>query len=384
MKIAIISPGPFTVPPVKGSSVEHDIDQVSRILAREHEVLVYSRTSGVYPASTQEGNLHFIRLPYEGQSSYIQLVVEDLEKQAADVILVENRPRFVPVIKSRITQVPVIVNMHSHVYASEGVIAPSVMKESVKLMDGMITNSHYLRSFFIRKHNVPEEKITAVHLGVDIEPYQRMRNYELGISKRAKLGYTSKHKVLLFAGRLIKEKGVHLLIQSFQQIVKKDRHARLLIVGGTGYGSNRKNAYVNYLRKLAEPLKGKVKFVNFVPVSEMPIWYHVGDAVATPSIWNEPFCRVNLEGMAAGKPIFTSTRGGTGEVVVDGKTGYSIPPGSWKKSFPKKWAELWSDNDLRAAMSTEAYKRARQFSWEATAAGYLDVFGQAISKNGQN
>lgn len=383
MKIAIISPGPFSVPPVNGSSVEHDIDEVTKRIGHEHQVTIYTRTCAAYPRSTTEDNRRYVRYRYDGPTAYLQKVIRDIRKNRPDVIMVENRPRYVLALKKNFPDIPVFVNMHSHVYASKRMISRQKMKRVVRLSDGFFTNSHFLRSHFIKSHKIPEQKIHVVHLGVDVTPYQFAGDDEKVKRLRKKLGLQDDQRVLFYAGRLMRAKGVHVLLKAFRQVSRRDPKARLLIVGGTGYGSNRLNPYVRQLKKLAKPLGKKVKFVNFVPSAKMPLYYQLGDIVATPSVWKEAFCRVNLEAMASGKPVISTPRGGIGEVVADYSSGFLVPPKEWSEALPVIWKVLWDMPDIRLEMGKRALARARQFSWNATAQGYIHVFEAAIGKQQQ-
>jgi len=379
MRIAIVSPGPFTVPPIKGSSVEHDIDMVSRQFGPNHQVTIYSRTSPKYPRISQEENRSYVRVPYQGRQDYISRVIKRMRKQPPEVILVENRPQHVPALRRAFPHLPIFLNMHSHVYATARLIPPKRMKQVVRMIDGLITNSQYLGQHFIRKHHVPEEKVHAVHLGVDVETYQLRQKGDVKRLRR-QLGLMPRHRVLLFAGRLMREKGVHLLLNAFAKVAEQDPLARLVILGGTGYGSNRETPYVKELKKMAKPLGGKVKFASFVPTYEMPLWYQLADVVATPSLWAEPFCRVNLEAMAAGKIVISTPRGGIPEVVRDRVDGYLIPVDRWTQDLPELWQYLWRWSWVRQEMSRRALRRARELTWGATAAQYLRLFAQAAGQ----
>ncbi|MBW5466710.1 glycosyltransferase [Brevibacillus formosus] len=376
MNIAIISPGPFSVPPVKGSSVEHDIDEVTKMIEPMHNVTIYTRQCATYPASSVEENRQFIRVPYKGPKPYLRRIINHIKKNKPDVILVENRPIYVLTLKRHFPKIPVFVNMHSHVYGSQPIISKENMRRAVRLATGFITNSEFLRQYFIRTCKIPANKIHAVHLGVDVTPYQVAK---IAVKKmRQELGLKPDDRVLFYAGRLMRGKGVHVLIKAFRQVSKQDPKARLVIVGGTGYGSNRLNPYVRELKRLAKPLGEKVRFVNFVPSAKMPLYYQIGDVVATPSVWKEAFCRVNLEAMASGKPVISTPRGGIREVVAHEKSGFIIPPKDWEKGLPAVWELLWSSPAVRNEMGKQALQRAKFFSWYATAQGYLNVFETVV------
>lgn len=373
MRIAIVSPGPFSVPPVNGSSVEHDIDEITRVIGEEHQLTIYARRCPAYPRSTREGNRHYIRFFYQKPLLYLRKVIRDLRKRQADVILVENRPSYVHMLRKAFPKTPILLNMHSHVFASKRMIAPARMKQVGRMINGMLTNSEFLRQHFITKHKIDPAKIHAVHLGVENSIYHAPENKLKGQTLRQKVGLLPEHRVLFYAGRLMQEKGVHLLLKTFREISKRDPLARLVIVGGAGYGSNRQNTYVKRLRRLAAPMKDKVKFVPFIPTKEMPVWYQLADIVATPSLWQEPFCRVNLEAMAAGKPVFSTPRGGVAEVVRNQDVGFLVPPEEWPEMVPRIWQFFWEAPRMRRELGKNAVKRAAELSWEATAAGYLEV-----------
>ncbi|GED23922.1 LPS 1,2-N-acetylglucosaminetransferase [Brevibacillus agri] len=380
MNIAIISPGPFSVPPVKGSSVEHDIDEVTKMIDPEHKVTIYTRRCTTYPTSSVEDNREFIRFPYDGPTPYLRKIIKHIRKHKPDVILVENRPIYVLQLKKHFPKIPVFVNMHSHVYGSPAMISKEKMKRVVRLSSGFITNSEFLRQHFIKACKIPPHKIHAVHLGVDVSPYQVAKLHYTIKKLRKQIGLAADDRVLFYAGRLMRGKGVHILIKAFHQVSKQDPRARLVIVGGTGYGSNRLNPYVRELKRLAKPLGDKVRFVNFVPSAQMPLYYQIGDVVATPSIWKEAFCRVNLEAMASSKPVISTTRGGIKEVVTHQGSGFLIPPKEWEKELPAIWELLWSTPHVRTEMGKQALLRAKQFSWYATAQGYLNVFESVVGK----
>ncbi|WP_289136057.1 glycosyltransferase family 4 protein [uncultured Brevibacillus sp.] len=380
MNIAIISPGPFSVPPVNGSSVEHDIDEVTKMFDPEHQVTIYTRKCATYPKSSVEENREFIRFAYNGPTPYLQKIIKHMRKHKPDVILVENRPTYVLALKRHFPKIPVFVNMHSHVYGSTAMISKEKMKKVVRQASGFFTNSEFLRQHFIKTSRIPAHKIHAVHLGVDVSPYQVAKLHYSIKKLRKQIGLKVEDRVLFYAGRLMRGKGVHVLLKAFRQVSEKDPLARLVIVGGTGYGSNRLNPYVKELKKLAKPLGDKVKFVNFVPSAKMPLYYQVGDIVATPSVWKEAFCRVNLEAMASGKPVISTPRGGIKEVVTHQGSGFLIPPKEWSKELPNIWELLWSAPHIRTEMGKQALMRARQFSWYATAQGYLKVFENAVTK----
>jgi len=59
----------------------------------------------------------------------------------------------------------------------------------------------------------------------------------------------------------------------------------------------------------------------------LPEFYRRVDICVVPSVWTEPFGLVALEGMSAGKPVIASRAGGLSQIVREGETGFTVPPG---------------------------------------------------------
>src|SRR4051794_26950021 len=92
MKIAIVSPGLFSVPPVVGTSVEHVINQVAHQLKQNQQVVVYTKKCTQYSKSSQEGNLLYKRIRFKNSKYYLNKVIQHIHQTKPDVIIIENRP----------------------------------------------------------------------------------------------------------------------------------------------------------------------------------------------------------------------------------------------------------------------------------------------------
>ncbi|MFV2044124.1 MAG: glycosyltransferase family 4 protein, partial [Anaerolineales bacterium] len=130
---------------------------------------------------------------------------------------------------------------------------------------------------------------------------------------------------LLYAGRIEPEKGVHLVIQALGILAQRHEPpmVKLDIVGegNPDYEEELKNAVIK------GGLDRTVAFRGWVPRSRMPAVMANHDALVFPSRWKEPFGRSMVEAMAAGLAVLGTTTGGTAEILLDGKTGLTFPPG---------------------------------------------------------
>lgn len=97
-----------------------------------------------------------------------------------------------------------------------------------------------------------------------------------------------------------------------------------------------------------------------------------------PSLWPEPFGIVALEAAAAGKPVVASDIGGLRDIVVDGETGFLVPPGD-RPALIAALRRLSSDRDLRNRLGEAARVRAAKFHPDAVVPQFEQAYELAIA-----
>lgn len=121
-----------------------------------------------------------------------------------------------------------------------------------------------------------------------------------------------KRDYLLFAGRIIKEKGAKEAVQ-----VALKTNSKLLIAGPLLEKDQ------GYFDKYIKPyLNRKIRYLGYVKHEKMVGLYQNAKALLMPVQWEEPFGLTMIEAMSCGTPVIALSRGSIPEVVVDGKTGF--------------------------------------------------------------
>jgi glycosyltransferase involved in cell wall biosynthesis len=198
---------------------------------------------------------------------------------------------------------------------------------------------------------------SVIYNGVRLEdfkegvPFEHPRPYVLGI------------------GRHVRQKGFDVLIEAFAKAGIKS-HDLLLAGDGPERGA---------LEELARrfELEGRVHFIGRADRATT-VGLFQGCAFFVLPSRQEPLGIVNLEAMAASKAVIASRTGGVPEIVVDGETGLLVPPGEVE---PLTWAlrRLAGDLGLRARLGVAGRQRVRQFTWDALAAAYRQVYEAALA-----
>jgi glycosyltransferase involved in cell wall biosynthesis len=161
---------------------------------------------------------------------------------------------------------------------------------------------------------LPIQSAHIIHGGTDMERF-------LDVRKR---DYSSGRLKLLYAGQLVRHKGVHTAIEAMARLVNQRRINQITL---TLVGSGHRD-YEAVLHNLVERerLHDFVTFHKPVSKDEMAAIFQQFDALVFPSIYEEPLARITQEAMAAGLVVVGTTTGGTGEILRDGETGLTFSP----------------------------------------------------------
>lgn len=157
---------------------------------------------------------------------------------------------------------------------------------------------------------VPTEHVVTIPTGIDTDRFEEETVYDI----RKEYNITDEHKILLFVGRLAKEKNIDFLIEVFDEYVKKDKNARFVIVGD---GNERE-----HLEKIVEDknLKNEVIFTGALPREKVIDVYKEADLFIFAS-YTETQGLVVLEAMAAGTPVVALGKMGVYDLMKDDTTG---------------------------------------------------------------
>jgi len=334
MKIAILTSGILPIPAVQGGAVENLIDFYLEYNDKHHlhDITVYSV---FHPNVSHHPNNHSIvnhyyyidttslwarikrRIYYYFRKGepfnhfigfYLHQALKHLKRQNYDTIILENRPNYAIKLIGN-TNAKLIYHLHNELLTKETPNCEILYDAAYKI----ICVSDYI-SNGVKAIKKNDTKCTTVHNGIDIEAFSHKNE---NIITRKHLGLKKEDFVIVYNGRINKDKGINELINAI--ILLNDYPQIKLIIMGSSFfaDATKENDFIKLLKNKAESVKDRILFTGFVPYKTIPSYLHLADIAVLPSMWEEPFGLTILEAMAAGLPVITTNCGGIPEICKD-------------------------------------------------------------------
>ena len=183
---------------------------------------------------------------------------------------------------------------------------------------------------------------------------------------RSQCGLTKTDRVLLFAGRLRKDKGVVKLTQAFADISPQHPDWHLVLFGHEENASD----IGDDTRKLIQTHE---KIHHFDWLSDLRIAYMMADIFALPT-WREGFPNTVLEASAMRLPVVTTTAVGAVDSVIDGETGFLVPANN-AEQLAEKLQVLMCDPEMRHIMGANGRNRVlSDFQPQTIQNGLMEIY----------
>jgi glycosyltransferase involved in cell wall biosynthesis len=248
-------------------------------------------------------------------------------------------------------------------------IVPQILAQAQHI----ICNSESTATDITNFYGISTSKITPILLAYDTNHFKsNSSRSKLSEPNSKPINYPKKHQnkpYFLYLGRQDKYKNLHGVIQAFADLANNQDH-ELWLVGPTD-----KRFTPTLEIQISElGITNQVKFLNYVPYSELPNIISNAIALVFPSFW-EGFGFPVLESMACGTPVITSNLSSLPEVTGDAAiliNPYKTP------EITAAMQQIAEDREMRSQLSLLGLKRAQQFSWEKTGLATVEVLKQFI------
>lgn len=388
MKIAILTSGRLPVPAVQGGAVENLIDfcleyndshrlhditvySVSHPLTMRHHALkstinhfYYVNMSGLLPKIWKKIYAFLNKQRYYDDLNelFLHRIMHDIIQKEYQIIIIENRPGYVLKLKGK-THAQLVIHQEND-YLNRF----SYKYQEIYDASSLIINTSDYITQRVKTINKDDTKCVTVLNGIDTTHF-----YNASPIPRESLGISHSDFVIVYSGRLTKDKGIMQLIQATKRL-KEIPHIKLLIIGASFYGKNKNtDPFIDKLKAEVAPIKEKVIFTGFVNYQHIPSYLKMADIAVVPSMWEEPFGLTVVEAMVAGLPLITTNSGGIPEICEGVAT--IVDRENIIENLVATILALYQHPEKRNAMSQAALKHAQLFSKER----YAENFFKAIS-----
>jgi glycosyltransferase involved in cell wall biosynthesis len=200
-------------------------------------------------------------------------------------------------------------------------------------------------------------------------PARPATSADAGPDPRGAFGIPSEAELVLYAGRLAREKNLELLFAAFARVAAARPRAHLLVAGGGPMEAEAR------AMAAVEGVADRVTFAGFLPQERLWPCYRAASAFAFTSLTDTQGL-VIVEAKSVGLPVVSVDAYGPSTVVRDGIDGLLVPNDAG--AFAGAIARLLSDPQERDRMSAAALEDSRRFRIESTAAAYLQLYAEAM------
>jgi spore coat protein SA len=326
---------------------------------RSHSVVVcpsadrtwrFSRESvQVLPAMVLYKRLrrHLERLPWFFHCGVIRAVFRRVTKRlrSGDIVWIHNRPEFAVAITPLVHRAGGRVVLHLH--NSHLVERPERLMRRLRV-DRLVFVSEFLRGQ--ARSKFPQfDTSSVVYNGADesiFYPAERPK-------KKPEIA------TVLFAGRLVADKGVHILLEAMRLLEKEGVRLQAHIVGSSSFGTTKET---DYTRRLKRTSPANVAFLPYCSGTRLGNLFREADIFCSPSVWEEPFGLVNVEAFASALPVVSTYGGSSSEIFAHGG-GILVESGS-AVQLAAALRLLAEDPELRMRLGQQGYAAfLTRFTW---------------------
>lgn len=232
----------------------------------------------------------------------------------------------------------------------------------------VIVCSNFMKQEVKNLFQLPDDKVLEIANGVNEE------NYRADYSKAFRQNYASPdEQIILYVGRIVREKGIQVLIQSIPEILQRIPASKFVIAGKGPYLDNLK-AQADYLG-----ISNRVYFTGFISDEERNKLYRCADLAVFPSLY-EPFGIVALEAMATMTPVIVSAVGGLVEFVEDGENGLTVPPNDPPR-LAQAILQLLNKQNTARRLANNGYRLVKEkYSWKQIARKTVKVYQEVLAE----
>lgn len=365
-----------------GGAEQTTIDVAQAVIAAGGKALVASRGGRMTTRLVADGG-RLAQMPVQSKNPLVMLgnaarLIDLIRTENVSLIHARSRaPAFSALWAAHATGVPFVATYHGVYNAHNGLKRwyNAVMTRG----DLVIANSDYTRDHVLAEHHLDPQRIVTIPRGVDLSRFDPRKVPAGRIEAlRAAWGLPADQSKLVFllGGRLTRIKGHLTIVAAAARMRAGGRDDFVVVFAGDDQG--RTEFREEILKAIADAgLNDIVKVVGHC--DDMPAAFRLADVALLPTLKPESFGRAAVEPQVMERPVIVSDHGGARETVVEGETGWRVPPGdvdAWARAMT---GAIAAGGARRRDMGQTAASRARRlYSVDAMCDATLGVYARVL------
>ena len=241
-------------------------------------------------------------------------------------------------------------------------------KRALESFSALLPVSEYCRRESSAYWSIPAGRMRVLYNGVSLQQFAP--DARAAAERRAAIGLRPEEFVLLYVGRVCRQKGTDLLVEAYAKLRAERPGVRLVVAGPIGqFGHEGSNEITENL--------ARHQGIYLGPVEEaiLPSVYGMADVFVLPTRSHEMFGMAAIEAQACGRPVVCSTDGGLPEVVSPA-SGLLFQSGD-VEDLTRQLRGLLENPSLHRRLADAAVTNAKRFAWESITAELHEVYQQA-------
>lgn len=354
------------------------VEVAAAIAAGGGRALVASAGGPLEHQLKRAGGEH-VTLPMESKNPWVMYqnvarLADLIRRENVDIVHARSRaPAWSAFYAARRTGAHFITTFHG-TYGTSG-IGKRAYNSIMTKGELVIAISAFIAGHIRQDYGTQPSRIRTIHRGVDIERFDPAqisaeREIKLATAWRLDEGLP----VVMLPGRLSRWKGQTVFLDAIAKLGRTD--IRAVLVGSDQGRADYRQDLESQIQALG--LGGIVRMVDHC--DDMPAAFMLADVVVSASLEPEAFGRVVVEGQAMGRPVIATDHGGARETVLEGETGWLVPPGDADALAAALARVLALSPNERAKIALKAVDHVREhFSTATMCAKTLEVYEEVLN-----
>lgn len=254
------------------------------------------------------------------------------------MVEVHNRPRMFFHLAMRSSALPLALHLHNDPTKMDALRSPAQRMALARRAVAVYCVSDYIRARFLDGLDIRPDNVHVLHNGIE-RPWPVL---------------PEKEKLIVFAGRIIPEKGAREFVEAVAAVLPRHPGWQAVMVGAQRPGQA--GPVSEYEKTVYERFSGigpAARFLGYQPHEVVMDLYARAAIAILPSIWDDPFPRAAVEALAAGCALITSERGGLAEMCRGRSITLADPNGD---TIARELDRLLSDESALTELQRRAWE----------------------------